>query len=232
MPDAQLGLNFVINGLGAAAALGLAASGLVDTTKMFWGGVSNLGFKHIRDALNPYAAALSAAIGKDWAETLRAHWINGVPKDDQKAKAKALIRLGLSPKNAAAVAEGARVDVARFTTAIQKIQTGAEQELDKADLEVFGRFDTTIEAAIDAALERADQQYRNAAKTIAAGVAISLAVVAGGALFEGTIGDYIGSDSFGLALVVGAISVPIAPIAKDLASSLQSAVKALKSVGG
>ncbi len=232
MPDPS-SLTYVLDALGGAAALGLAASGLVDTTKLFWGGVSNVGFTHIQRALSPYAEALRAAIGEEWAETLRSHWINGVPKDDQKAKAKAPIRLGLSVENAPKLAAAARVDTAGFTQVVQRIQSGVA--LQQTDVEQFGRFDAAIEAAIDAALERADQQYRNASKALAALVAVILAVIAGATMFydEKQSGMYLFvSTKFWLAVVIGTVSVPLAPIAKDLATSLQTASKALKAAGG
>src|SRR4030081_3115121 len=82
--------------LGAIAALGTAAYGLVDVSKFARGGVSNAGFRFISGALMPFAPALSAASGVDWQDVLWANWINGVAKDQQKAKAKSLIHLGLS----------------------------------------------------------------------------------------------------------------------------------------
>lgn len=252
------GLDNMLNWLGAAGALGLAAAGLVDTSKLLMGGISNIGFPHIKSTLSPFAPALRAAIGEKWADILYAQWVNGVPKDMQKSKAKALIRLGLSADNAKDLAKAARVDVDAFARAVVKIQKGAgiapeallpasasetpvtpppaegvagAAELDRGDMDVIGRFDAAVEATIDAALERADQQYRNTAKFAAGAVAVLLAVSAGYAL-QPPGADYFGSAEFGLAFIIGAISVPLGPIAKDVATSLQLAAKALKTSGG
>jgi hypothetical protein len=70
---------------------------------------------------------------------------------------------------------------------------------------------------LDEGYERADQRYRNAAKVLAGAFSIVLA------LFGGWI---VGSNPL-LALFVGIIAVPLAPIAKDLSRTLQAAVKAL-----
>ena len=66
-----------------------------------------------------------------------------------------------------------------------------------------------------------------------------LLAVAGGALIAGqsataahpfSPGDYFTSAQFGAAVLVGLIATPLAPIAKDLASSLAAAAGAVKSV--
>lgn len=45
---------YITNALGAVAALGTAAYGLVDATKAFGGGASNAGFRFIRDEVQPF----------------------------------------------------------------------------------------------------------------------------------------------------------------------------------
>ncbi len=64
--------------------------------------------------------------------------------------------------------------------------------------------------------------------------AIGLAIWAGGLIpMDGSkavaFSAYLFSGPFWLAVLVGVIAVPIAPVAKDLTSSLQAAVGALKS---
>ena len=93
-------LTNVTGAIAAIGALGTAAYGLVDVTKVFWGGISGAGFRYIKKALKPFEPALSAAGGAEWSKTLFAHWINGTSLDDQKTVAKSLIHLGLSPDNA------------------------------------------------------------------------------------------------------------------------------------
>src|ERR1700761_2378757 len=102
-PDVSSTLTSVVGAIAAIGGLGVAAAGLVDGTKAFWGGISNVGFGRIKKALQPFESALKR-VDHDWTDTIRAGWINGVPKEDQKATAKSLIRLGLSSAHAAKLA--------------------------------------------------------------------------------------------------------------------------------
>src|SRR6185436_16153310 len=76
--------------LAALSALATAAFGLLDASKAFWGGVSNVGLGHIRHALGPFKPALENAVGAVWWDAVRANWLNGMPKSDQKARVAAL----------------------------------------------------------------------------------------------------------------------------------------------
>lgn len=228
-------LNNVTGMLASVAALGTAAYGLVDITKLFWGGVSNAGYGYILSALKPFAPALIAAGGKSWPQTLRAHWINGMAKDDQKATAKALIHLGLSTDNAAELAKEGRVAPDALKDAVAKLDQGTA--LLPADINVLGRFNSMIDAALDGGFERADQVYRNAAKALAGVFAIMLAiggeaVIAASGNGGAVPANFIGSGGFWLAVIIGIVSVPLAPIAKDISTSLTTAVNAMKGVGG
>lgn len=205
----------------AVGALGTAAYGLVDVSKALWGGVSNAGFGHVLRALEPYRDALDLSSGGQWRSLLRAHWLNGRSKDDQKAIARALVRLGISTATAPALAAAARLDQDAFAKIAAKLADG--RALVEADLNVLGRFDAVLDCEMDAGFERADQQYRSSARGLAAVVAVSLALVA--VLMTGGLT----LDRVALALVVGILAVPLAPIAKDLASALNAAVSAVKS---
>jgi len=77
-----------------------------------------------------------------------------------------------------------------------------------------------------------DQQYRNWSKFCAAVVAISLAALAGGLIYYNgdkshTGWDYLSSPDLLAAILIGAISTPLAPIAKDLSSAIAAAVSAV-----
>jgi hypothetical protein len=217
----------------AVAGLGTAAFGLVDSTKAFWGGVSNLGFGQVKACLSPFAPALTNA-NSDWLTTIRANWINGVAKDDQKAAAKSLVRLGLSSANAAGMAAAGHVDGARLVAIIQAIETGGS--LSSADAEVLGRFNGAIDAAMDAGFEHGDQVYRNGSRLLAGVFAVGLAVWAGALLGSSGMGPGAHSGAFWNwplfwpSILVGIVAVPVAPIAKDLASSLQAAATAVQAV--
>ena len=73
--------------------------GLVDASKAFCGGPSNFGFGYIKTAIEPFlvkAPGAATAFGNvQVLQTLKANWLNGVAKAEQKAKAKALVHLGL-----------------------------------------------------------------------------------------------------------------------------------------
>jgi hypothetical protein len=222
--------------IAAIAALGTAAYGLVDASKAMGGGASNLGFGYIKDALKPFDPALATLNNSPW-QTLRANWLNGMPKADQKSTAKALIRLTLTPDNASKLARAVGVDADALTSAATKISKGTE--LNKSDLDVLGRFDALVSAVLDAGYERADQKYRNSAKFLASIVAMVLAAVAGYFIRIGdapiggglTVSSYVMSRDFLVAIIIGAVSTPLAPIAKDLSTTLAAAVKAIGSVG-
>ncbi|HZQ12851.1 MAG TPA: hypothetical protein VFB31_08590, partial [Pseudolabrys sp.] len=97
------GIPNVGDTIAAIAALGTAAYGLVDAMKAFGGGPSLVGYGRIKSALAPFDPALQALGNAPW-QTLRANWLNGVAKADQKAAAKSLIHLALSPGNATKLA--------------------------------------------------------------------------------------------------------------------------------
>lgn len=219
-----ISLETVGASLAALSALSTAAFGLIDASKAFWGGASNIGKGHIKAALTPFCAALDNALGSGaWWPVLEANWVSGVAKADQKAKAEALIKIGLSSANAPGVAAAAHVDPAALQAAVTKLETGAP--LTDADLNVLGRMNATIESLLDAAFEKADQQYRNVCRVLAGLACILLAIVAD-LLWEKTTGTP--RPSLWAALAVGALAVPLAPVAKDLTSALSAAMNALK----
>ena len=225
-----------VGAITAMGTLGTAAFGLVDATKVFAGGVSNCGFGHILKAVKPFEASLDNA-SPVWKATLRANWINGVPKEDQKSAAKNLIRLGLSSATADALATATNVSPADLKAAMAKVEAnagaapGEQQNLTAADALVLGRLNAAVDAAMDAGFERADQQYRNAARVTAGIFAVGLAVWAGHLLLHANTVPGLTADNWlQVSFFVGLLATPIAPIAKDLASSLQAAGAAVKAV--
>lgn len=221
--------------LGAAlaglSALSTASFGLLDLSKGVPFGVSNLGAGKIRAALLPFREALANALGADgWWPVVRANWIAGVAKADQKAKAQALIKLGLSSSNAGSIAAAAHVDPAALEHAVKALETGAGTSatgpaLSDADLNVLGRMNATIDALMDAAFEAADEEYRNVCRLLAGVISIVLAIVAWRLWPTATDNP---QPSFWTAVGVGVLAVPFAPVAKDLTSALSTAMQALK----
>lgn len=213
------GLAKTIAVITAIGALGAAAFSLVDATKAFNGGVSNVGLRGINAVLQRFEAALDRALDKgEWRAVVRAHWLNGRPREQQKAIVKSLIRLGLTPATAAALAKSAHVDAQALATVATKLEEGAP--LVEVDLNVLGRLDASIEAQLDAAFDRADQLYRNVSRALAGVVSVALGIFAARVL---------GLD-YQPGVMAGLLAVPLAPIAKDLTSSLQAAVTAMKAV--
>jgi hypothetical protein len=213
--------------IAAVGALGTAAYGLVDATKVFGGGVSRAGFGHVQQAVAPYIAFAGADAGafgtEQIVETLRANWMNGMAKADQKAIARSLIRLMLKPDSAEAMARRAGVAPAQLKAAAEHVY--GNQPLTGADTNALGAFDVAVSAALDLGYERGDQLYRNMAKIVAGVFAVGLTVVAT-VLVNGaatTLRQLV------IAILVGVVATPLAPVAKDLASALQTAVK---TVGG
>jgi hypothetical protein len=211
-----ISLENVGSAIAAVAALGTASFGLVDASKGLWGGVSNIGWANVRDALSPFNDALRSD-GHDWLTTIHANWINGLPKEDQKSSAKNLIRLGISAKNAASLAKAGGVDPTLFAGVATALEQGTALTQDQTVM--LARLYGAIDAALDAGFELGDQRYRTVARLLAGVVAILLALVAN-LLWLG--------ESFGTAFLVGLIAVPLAPIAKDLTSALTAAASALK----
>ncbi|NKL66293.1 hypothetical protein [Rhizobium leguminosarum] len=215
------------NILAAASAIGTTSFGLVDTTKAFKGGISNAGFGHIQTAVDGFRPALAVVNPSDPFQTMKANWLNGVPKDDQKAIAKSLVRLGITPTTAGDLVTAAPgVDGTLFVAAATKVNAG--EALTEHEINMLGRFDAILDARMDAGFERADQLYRNASKLLAAVISVVLSIAGVIVIQQGAPA----SSDFFLALLVGLLATPLAPIAKDISSALSTTVAALKSVKG
>ena len=207
----------------AVGGLGTAAFGLVDSTKVAWGGVNRIGFGGIRKAVVPLTPAPAAAGAPSNAlsqtkilDTLQANWFNGNDLASQKAIAKSLIKLNMSAANAGALATATGVDAAVLAAVATSTATG--QPLTAAQQDVYGRFDLIVTALLDEAYQRSDQFYRNWTRGIAGGIAVVLAL----------FGGWMANIGLPTSLLVGVLAVPLAPIAKDLSTALATAVNTLQ----
>jgi hypothetical protein len=126
----------------------------------------------------------------------------------------------LTPETAPAMATAVGVNADHLTLAARHIQN--DESVTEQDMRVLGTYDVMASAVLDFGYERADQFYRNTTKLAAAGCAIVLAVAARW-LMDGTFNR----DSLLMAVIVGVVATPLAPIAKDLATSLTTAAKAV-----
>jgi hypothetical protein len=100
--------------------------------------------------------------------------------------------------------------------------------LSQAEGDAYSRFDLIVTALLDEAYQLSDQVYRNRMRTLAAMVAVALAM-AGGWSLVGTCHFWHSTDPI-LALLVGLLATPLAPIAKDLSSALAAAVNTMQLV--
>jgi hypothetical protein len=213
-------LDKVIALIAATGGLGLAAMSLVDAFKAIpGGGVSRIGFDHIRKVLTLFDTVLARAVGPEWETVVLSHWINGRPRDEQIGVIRSLLRPGLNADTAGQLARIGNVEEKALSDAAAKLVKGAA--LGEAEINLIGRVEAAVEARLDSAFDLADQAYRNLSRVLAGVIAVILAVAA--ALMLTT------PSQWGAAILVGLLAVPIAPIAKDLVSALTAAARAVKS---
>lgn len=216
--------------IAAIGGLGMAAFALVDSSKIGrLGGTSHSGFAVIESAIKVFFPTAQLPDGskiKDaqplsgsLLQILHAHWINGMALADQKAIAKTLIKLQLTPDTAKHLAGVTAVEADALKEVAARMTTG--KPLEESQTNALGRFDLAVTAILDAAYQRADQLYRNTSKVWASAIAVILAVVGGFIVDEGSISI----DHFFLYMLCGILAVPLAPVSKDLASALSAGVK-------
>lgn len=218
----------------AIGGLGTAAFGLLDAIKPLIPGINHIGFNRISktvSSLTPNVGGAHSPVNSlpqgNVLESLVANWINGTDLASQKAIAKTLIKLHLSAGNAAALAATTNVDPAMLASVADKIATGAS--LTQPESDVYSRFDLIVTALLDESYQHADQVYRNWTRALAALIAVALAFVGGWSLAGSWQGFWWKPDMF-LALLIGLLATPLAPIAKDLSTALATAVNVLQLV--
>ncbi len=222
MPVPQSLLQHIPQLVTAIGGLGTAAFGLVDASKVLWGGVNHIGFPGIRNAVSkliPGQSSNTLPPGKILA-TLQANWVNGTDLGSQKSIAKSLIKLSLNPQNAHAIADATGLDPTIFTGVVAKIASGTS--LSAAESDVYSRFDLIVTALLDEAYQRSDQVYRNSTRALAAAIAVALAM-AGGVMLQPPV-------DWPVSLLVGLLATPLAPIAKDFSTALATAVNTMQLV--
>jgi hypothetical protein len=216
----------------AIGGLGTAAFGLLDAIKAVLSPINLIGFPYIRNVISGLtpseAGAGSPANSLPQANvvaTLRANWVNGTDLVAQKAIAKSLIKLHLSPGNAAALADKTNLDKTLLTQVATSLATGTPLTQEQSD--AYSRFDLIVTAMLDEAYQHSDQVYRNWTRALAGSIAVIVAVLGGWNLAPA---DYWGSNAMCQAVLVGLLATPLAPIAKDISSALATAVNTLQAV--
>lgn len=235
-------LSTVISSLGG---LGAASAAAVDALKTIpGGGVSNFGFENIKFVVDSF-------LGKDSnngalenraliLNTLHGNWINGKDSAAQQLIAKSLIKLKLVPDNVASYAKATQVDEKILRLIAKDLLEGralspsvddlagllpdqqiqlkriAEQKID-----IFNRFELMLTQIIESSYQKADQCYRNSCQLFAAIIAMFVAAIAG---------CTIDPNNLALYLLCGFISVPFAPLTKNLTSAVAEGTDFAKSI--
>jgi hypothetical protein len=210
----------------AVGALGTAAFGIVDASKTAFSFINRIGLSHIRktiELLTPGPAGVNSLGRRQILETIEANWINGADLSRQKCAAVSLIQGHLIATNASGLAQNTNVD----STTLQAIaaNTLSGVMLSPQEAAVQTRFELIVNTLIDEAYQRADERYRNGTRSLAACVAVLLALVGGWVLLGNQFWEL---DQVACALLVGLLAVPLAPMAKDLSSALAAATDALQ----
>lgn len=196
----------------ATGALGTAAFGIVESLK--WTRLGEAGFGKILTLLDLIMETLKMAYGPGYETLLRAQY-----RGEQRELARVIrqgVRIGLTEENASRVANFlGMVDVDKLKQAARRVNAG--EELTAELRNVLGRFELAADTRIDAALTLAQHYYVGAVRIAASIIALIIALAVG--IYQGFTFQ---------ALLVGVAAVPLAPVAKDLVTALQSASKAIR----
>jgi len=235
----------------ATGGLGAAAYGVVDGLKLIpW--VDLAGFERLfssqstkggrhwplqqRAGLDSLLPSLQAAYGTDVVELLKAQYRSGRSKGELPRALRQGVRIGFgvlpldgiawtaralgideqAAQQAAAALIAARNQ--RPPAAGEMSPTTAPASVSGEERSALARLETAIDARIDAALVLAEVQYVTQTKVMAMMVALSIAL---------SVGHFLEAQPL-VSLIIGIAAVPLAPVAKDLATALQEAVRALK----
>ena len=182
----------------AIGGLGTAAFGLVDAAKSAFSGINRVGLEHIHEVVSGLTPEGAGAGGP----------VNALPQANilQTLEANWVNGTDLASQKA----------IAKSGTPLSQVESDA-----------YSRFDFIVTALLDEAYQLSDQVYRNFTKTLAALVAVVLAL-AGAWSLEGA--NLWSPKELALALLVGLLATPLAPIAKDLSSALATAVNTMQLV--
>jgi hypothetical protein len=243
-------------GVAAVGSLGLAAFGVTEalgkafalTYRIRRGpvlhhfGLPYIGLGAIRRMAHPLRPALECAYGAEFAEIIAAQYRAGRSQGSAPDTIRQGVRLGLpflsstaatkliaaiwhmDAKHSQALALAMQAPSAGRTPTATDAATPQLSDQDAAAL--AGRFATALDARINAAFQLADERYDSVARTLAGVVSLILAIVFKLSMPPTT------SLSWPLVIAIGLVAVPLAPVAKDLSSSLQNALTAFKSISG
>jgi hypothetical protein len=248
--------------VGAIGSLGIAAFGVVESfgkafaftvsfgraRKHFHCGLPYAGLAVVLNMIEPLRPALKCAYGVDFVEIIAQQYRSGRSLGSAPDTIRQGVRLGL-PFLSTAVASKLIGDVwhmdSKHATALaialqapgnatDGATAGASSAgpVDQAQA-LAGRFSTALDTRINAAFQHSDERYQTVAKTAAGVMAVLLAT---------TFNWYMGGNdaqghwqpifNFPIAIGIGLVAVPLAPVAKDISTSLQNALTAFKTISG
>lgn len=197
----------------AIGAWGTVAFGIVEGMK--WTALGTSGFPQIPKFLG---AALMEAITNTYGAESRELLI-ALYRDEQTNISTWLrqgIRFGMRPDNAEEMAvQVGVVNPDSLVVVAEKITSGVE--LTAFDKFVLDRFELAVDARINAALARAVQVHRTIIRSTATTISICLAL-----LFAWLMADGWAFINWKIALLVGIVAVPLAPVAERVSKALQS----------
>ena len=222
-PISSVSVTQVITAIGA---LGVAASGIVDAAKTGLSFINRIGLEHITETvrrLTPEPNGVNSLEREDILRAVEANWINGEDLGRQKCVAVTLIMGHMIRANSPGLAERTNTDPATLQSIATKTLTGDPFLPEEAAVQT--RFQLILNTLIDEAYQRSDERYRNGTRTLAGCIAVLLAF-AGGWVLMGS-GFWTWRHAFA-ALVVGLIAIPMAPIAKDLSSTVAAFANTLQ----
>ncbi len=204
----------------ATGALGTAAFGLVEALK-WTRPVGLAGFPTFWARLGALTLTLETAHGPTTRETIEDRYRGDTAELTRMLRQG--VRVGLTPDNAERVAAFlGTINGPALRAVLEK--RGAAQPVTDAERAILARYELAADARIDAALTVAQVRYTGTARVIAMFASLAMALIAFLAMDEP-------KPHWSWALIIGVAAVPIAPIAKDLASGLNSAARALKARG-
>lgn len=249
----SLGWNQLAAGIAAAGALGMAAFGLTEALgkalafrwrdgEKHWG-LPYAGLQAVKAAIRPFAPALRMAYGAQYLDILAQQYRANRSKGAAPDTIRQGVRLALPFMGTSAAAElighvwdmgaersGELARALQASEAPPPPATGSPGGPIDPMQALAGRFATALDARIDAAFDLAEQRYQAQAKMWAGVAAVLLALV---------LNYGLGADKPGhadlpwlVALIVGFVAVPLAPVAKDISSKLQDALTAFKAIPG
>jgi hypothetical protein len=201
----------------AAGALGTAAFGIVEGLKST-SFVGEAGFSTALRLLGPLTDCARVAYGAEYETILRAQYRGSTAEFRRMLRQG--IRVGLNAENAEKLAVFlGSITAAELMHAVKHLPHSSEaKQISDKDRSVIGRFELAADARVDAALTLAQAQYGSMARQLAMVVALGISI--------GTA--YLLDISWIAGAIVGVAAVPIAPIAKDVASGISAAATALK----